>query len=150
MKLKDFPGFLGFTGTEIRILFFLLAVFLVGLAVKFFNADGLHYKPCEYVTSDSVFLSGSGSRLPGSSMGKASFFPQKPKNKVPAEKSVDINSATMEQLMSLPGIGEKTAEKIIILRTQKGGFNSIEEIKEVKGIQFKKFERIKNFIFIGE
>lgn len=47
---------------------------------------------------------------------------------------VNINEADIETLCELPGIGEKTAEKIVEYREENGGFDSVEEIKEVKGI----------------
>lgn len=61
---------------------------------------------------------------------------------------VNINVAGIEELKLLPGIGEKTAEKIIKYRTVNGHFSTISEILNVKGIGAKKFERIKKFIII--
>ena len=55
---------------------------------------------------------------------------------------LDINSAGIEELMSLPGIGEKTAEKIIIKRNELGRFNSEEDIMLVPGIGSKTFEKL--------
>lgn len=59
---------------------------------------------------------------------------------------VSINTATIEQLITLPSIGEKTAEKIIEYRINNGLFQSLEDIKNVKGIGDKKFEQIKDLI----
>lgn len=61
---------------------------------------------------------------------------------------VNINTASLEQLCSLNGIGEVTAKKIIDFRNQAGGFNSIEEIMYVNGIGEKKFEAIKDRITV--
>ena len=61
---------------------------------------------------------------------------------------VNINTATKEELDTLPGIGESTANKIISYREEKGDFKSIEEIKEVSGIGDSKYEQIKNLIEI--
>ena len=61
---------------------------------------------------------------------------------------VEINSAGIEELMSLPGIGEKTADKIIIKRNELGRFNSIEDIMLVPGIGSKTFEKISSHIRI--
>ena len=61
---------------------------------------------------------------------------------------VNINTASKEELDTLPGIGESTANKIISYREEKGNFKSIEEIKEVSGIGDSKYEQIKNLIEI--
>lgn len=60
---------------------------------------------------------------------------------------ININTATKEELNSLDGIGEKTAENIIKYR-QFQKFNSIEEIMEVKGIGKSKFDKIKQNICV--
>ncbi len=60
---------------------------------------------------------------------------------------ISINSASKEELMTLPGIGEKTALKIIEYRKAQA-FKSIEDIKNVKGIGDKKYEKIKDLIVI--
>jgi len=60
---------------------------------------------------------------------------------------ININTASVDELTELQGIGEKTAEKIIEYRRQ-NKFNNIEEIMEVKGIGESKFENIKDKIAI--
>ena len=71
-------------------------------------------------------------------------------NNVESKKSgkVNINTATKEELDTLPGVGELTANKIISYREENGKFKSIEEIKEVSGIGDSKFEQIKDLIEI--
>lgn len=61
---------------------------------------------------------------------------------VPDEQKVDLNSATLEELMSLPGIGEKRARDIISLREKKGRFESPEEILEISGISENLLKKI--------
>lgn len=61
---------------------------------------------------------------------------------------VNINTAGINILTTLPGIGVKTAEKIIEYRNQKGGFKTIYDLMKVKGIGDKKFGRLKNLIIV--
>src|SRR5262245_66598837 len=56
---------------------------------------------------------------------------------------VNLNSATASQLQELPGIGAKTAERIIEYRQKKGPFKKIEELMNVKGIGEKSFLKLK-------
>ncbi len=60
-------------------------------------------------------------------------------------KLIDLNKASRVQLMRLPGIGEKTAEKIIEHRSS-NPFSKPEDIMNVKGIGPKKFEKMKDMI----
>lgn len=61
---------------------------------------------------------------------------------------VDINNASLNELMDLPGIGKVLAGRIIEYRT-KNRFNNIEEIKNVSGIGEKKFEAIRDLITVN-
>lgn len=61
-------------------------------------------------------------------------------------KKININSATLQELDSLPGVGEATANKILKYREDNSNFKSIEEIKNVNGIGDKKYEDIKDLI----
>jgi competence protein ComEA len=61
---------------------------------------------------------------------------------------ISINQADLNQLMTLPGIGEVKAQAILEYRTQHGGFSSIEEIRQVNGIGESIFSQIKNKIKI--
>ena len=63
---------------------------------------------------------------------------------------IDLNTASVEQLQLLPGIGESIAQRIIEYRSQHNGFSAIEELIQIYGIGEKKFEQIKQYITIGE
>ena len=62
------------------------------------------------------------------------------------ENKISINIATIEELCTLNGIGEKTAQAIIDYRESHNGFKYLEELMNVKGIGVKKFEKIKDRI----
>lgn len=61
---------------------------------------------------------------------------------------ININTANINELDKLPGIGDSTAQKIIDYRNENGKFNSIEDIKNVKGIGDSKFDKIKEYIIV--
>ena len=61
---------------------------------------------------------------------------------------VNINTASVEKLSTLTGIGKSTAEKIVKYRDENGYFNSIEDIMNVSGIGEIKFNSIKDDITI--
>lgn len=61
-------------------------------------------------------------------------------------KKININTAGISELDSLPGIGEAYAKRIIEYRESNGPFKSIEEIKNVTGIGEKRYESIKDLI----
>lgn len=62
---------------------------------------------------------------------------------------IDINKAGIYELMSLPGIGEVLAKRIIAYRETFGPFSLPEEIMDVEGISQKKYDAIKDLICIG-
>ena len=80
------------------------------------------------------------------------FFDTKTESSAPEDKgasealSVDINSADAEELQRLPGIGPVKAQAIIDYRNAYGGFVSVEEIMEVRGIGEATYEKIKDYI----
>lgn len=67
----------------------------------------------------------------------------------PRSYIININTAEKEDLELLPGIGPKTAERIIEYRKNNGKFKQKEDIMEIKGIGEKKFEKWKDLITIN-
>ncbi|MEU0369479.1 ComEA family DNA-binding protein [Streptomyces sp. NPDC006283] len=59
---------------------------------------------------------------------------------------ISLNSASAEQLETLPGVGPVLAQHIIGHRTQNGGFRSVDELRDVNGIGDRRFEDLRNLV----
>ena len=84
----------------------------------------------------------------GMALSSVSLLAQKPSPAPAAAEKINLNSATVEQLQALPGIGPAIAKSIVDHRTKVGKFNRIEEIINVKGIGEKKFQKIKDRLIV--
>ena len=60
-----------------------------------------------------------------------------------AAAAINLNTATKDDLVGLPGIGPAKAQAILDYRQAHGGFKSVDELKDVKGIGAKRFEKLK-------
>ncbi|WP_461811674.1 helix-hairpin-helix domain-containing protein [Faecalimonas sp.] len=82
------------------------------------------------------------------------YVPEKVNEKAEEEKlqkedgKINLNTATEEELMSLPGIGQSKAKSIIQYREKKGRFQSVEEIMQIEGIKSGVFNKIKEQIVV--
>ena len=81
--------------------------------------------------------SAAASAIPASASGKL---------KTPGEGTVNINSASVEELQRLPGVGPVTAQTIMDYRRQIGRFTTCEQLMDVKGIGPKKLEKMRPFV----
>lgn len=156
----------GFTNTELKVILFLTFTLVAGFAYKNFFKE----KPAvviqesfDYSVQDSMFYNPQGEFSADSlklNLQKEVDYKQEvldfnersftksTKKTLPAENSININKAGLEDLMKLPGIGEKTAQSILDLRTKLGAFKKINELLQVKGIGETKLNNIKKYIFI--
>jgi competence protein ComEA len=60
-----------------------------------------------------------------------------------------LNTATVEQLERLPGIGPALAKRIVEFRDKKGGFKRIEELLAVPGVSEKKWKAIREYLVLN-
>ena len=155
----------GLTQTELKISIFIVLVFLIGLTYKliFDQKDTVPYQKFDYTEEDEKFYN-SGKDTSSINNQKSDdkevdykqevldfnsqSFDNIQKKTLPAEKSINLNSATVEELVNLPGIGEKTAQKIIEYRDKHKRFRNINELLNIKGIGEAKLAKIKKYIFI--
>ncbi len=66
-----------------------------------------------------------------------------------AEDKIDLNRATVSQLISLPGVGPALAERIVEYREKNGRFQKVEELLNVRGIGEKKFAKLEARIAVA-
>ena len=66
------------------------------------------------------------------------------------DKLVNINTASVEELVSLPGIGKAYAQRIVDYRSKNGPFKRVEDLLNVQGIGDKTFERIRERLTVGK
>ncbi|MCY4027302.1 MAG: ComEA family DNA-binding protein [Acidobacteria bacterium] len=67
----------------------------------------------------------------------------------PGADLVDINRATLAELDTLPGVGPRTAQRILEYREENDGFTRIEELMNVRGIGERTFLRLKPLVTVG-
>jgi len=126
---------------------FLVMTFIVGAGIRLYEAYlapssvGQTKTKYNYSEADSEFHKRSAAlpQILGSDSSKFEAFQ-------PAR--LNLNTATKEDLMLLPGVGEATAERIILHRQDNGPFQRTEDLRKVKGIGEKKFQKIKPYITV--
>ncbi len=157
---------IGFTKTEIKIILFLLCAFLLGLLVKHFKdtSNDSSYLEFDYSLQDSLFNAALGNidledsvtvdtlekRVASKNklldFGTSKTVKLEVPNKKSSPKVININTAGIAELTSLPGIGLKTAQNIIAFRKEKGNFAKSEQLLKIKGIGSAKLAKIRGYI----
>lgn len=69
---------------------------------------------------------------------------------VQAADKININSATIEQLQAVKGVGPKTAAAIVAYRKANGDFDDVDDLENVKGIGEKKLKKIEDELTVGK
>lgn len=175
--MNRFLNCVSFTKKEIRVIIFLVSVFIAGFIIKNFNflLNGFNKGVYDYSASDNKFLklSDETGKVRVYNASDSGNFDRSSARKfvfdlLSAEDSVrktaeslkvsvtniidyekiNLNTASKDELTELPGVGESTAEKILIYRNEKNGFKKTEELLNIKGIGRKKYEKLKGFIKI--
>jgi competence protein ComEA len=66
-----------------------------------------------------------------------------------ASSKLDLNRATVDELRTLPGIGEALAQRMIERRTMHGPYRTIDDLRDVKGIGAKRLEKLRPLVGVG-
>jgi|SRR5579862_464057 len=80
----------------------------------------------------------------------ASVSPGLLANKKPPPAPVNLNTATSEELQSVPGIGPVTADKILQMRKSYGAFKSVDDLTAIRGIGPKRLEKMRKYLTVGK
>lgn len=139
---------LALTKNESKIIAFLAFGMLLGGVVRLWQVHG-KIPDYNYRQTDEIFYE-SSSRVDSIISAEEETLKVKSSTqhkKAPASP-IDINSASIEDLSSLPGIGKATAERIVEYRKTQGKFVTIEDLMRVKGIGEKKFQKLKSMVVV--
>ncbi len=174
--MKNLLRYISFTRQEQKAIFFLVIVLLAGLIISFVKVNPDFKKDIfdESKLKTSAFYIGSEKLnkeftidltkddtlseeetkeiISSITISEDSLKSKKEKSTKKEEKLkgkiINLNTATKEELMMLPGVGEAMAERIMIYRDDHNGFRKAEDIMKVKGIGKKKFEKLKPYISV--
>jgi competence ComEA-like helix-hairpin-helix protein len=135
--LKRIADWLNLTASERNVLLFLSVTLLAGAGIRLFQKTFAPDTKFDYRSQDSTFASLSR---------EAVTEVEAEEQKVPSV--LDLNNATKEQLMTLPGIGSVTADRIIQYRNDQGKFTSADQLASIKGLSEKKVNRLKPLISV--
>jgi|SRR5579862_1034740 len=72
-----------------------------------------------------------------------------PAQKTPPTHPINLNTATIAQLETLPGIGPNTAKAIVDFRNHSGPFQRVEDLLAIKGISKSKLEKLRPYVTVG-
>jgi comEA protein len=139
----------GFTKPELVIIALLAGTFVVGMVLRRLEAtnDPAAVPRFDTARADSIFASRSIQPFPSHSQNRPAGQPAAPKLR-PGERQVNVNTASKEELILLPGIGPGLAERIIAYRREHGLFGSIDDLVEVGGIGEKTLERFRSLAVV--
>lgn len=122
--------------------YFAFIIILAALLGFFFLSSGIF-------RTDRPPAQGQGAALMhGVSSHETSFRAARQASTLPVFP-IDLNSATVEELELLPGVGEKTAQRIVEKRAELGGFDSVDDLLSVKRFGKSRLEKIRGLVTLG-
>jgi competence protein ComEA len=167
--IREISKKLSLTETEVKVLLFLLLIFAAGAAAKYLLLPEkiAQYQEFDYSQEDSLFVmlgkqeagakkpvKGNNTAIVDSEREVLDFnkgnFKESQSFKFYSQKKVNINKAGINELIALPGIGEKTAINIVEYRNSHGSFNRPEDLLNIHGIGSSKLKKLKEYIVFNQ
>lgn len=138
----------GFTKQEQRAIAFLLVTFVIGCGILFYRKrlPPPPVNPAEIEKFREYVTALHDSTRPDSAAGAATDATAIAGSGQPG--AINVNTATVDELMDVPGVGKVIATRIIDYRDQHGPFKRIEDLTNVKGIGKKKLEDLSKALVI--
>lgn len=139
--LSHIKDWLYLSKSESKVIIFLISVLVIGIAIDFFKNNFLKDELPAFTNKqyDSLFNI------------RAKEYSELSEKNIDGEElkiKININKADKKELMQLPGIGEEMAERILIFRKDFGDFKTKQDLKKIKGIGNKKFEKLSKFVIL--
>ncbi len=132
-------NFFSFTPQESKAIIFLVVILLLGSGVTLYKRYHPDFAP-------ELLLRSEAPEENKITVPAKSPAVKENKNLTPSEGKINLNTATLGELESLPGIGNELGKRILDYRKKQGGFSSIEELQKIKGIGPKTFGELKNLV----
>ena len=139
-----------FTDKESAAISFLAVTFLLGMGVDYYRDKSVEARLAEsiprLIAEDKQFKKAAA-------MLQSDYDISSTVTKLNADgtlHSIELNRASVNGLMLLPGIGPTIAARIVIMRDSIGSFQSVNELLDVKGIGKNKLSKIKPFIVMDD
>jgi competence protein ComEA len=137
--LKRIADWIALTNIERKVILFLIVTLLAGAGIRLYQATFPSAPQFDYRSSDSTFAALSAASEDSSAEAVKEGI-------LDASGKLNINTATKEQLLDLPGVGEVTADRILAYRAETGKFSNVGELRAIKGMSKKKIENLRPLI----
>jgi competence protein ComEA len=113
-------------------------------ASQLLNLTGIDFR----IEKDFMLEDGMKLIIDSNSVKKVSLTAIDNSRRLALGMPIDLNSATFDDLLLIPGIGEITAGKILTFRSKKVYFKNMEELMEISGIKEKKLAKLKQYLYV--
>ena len=150
-SLKKIGSKIGFSEIETKVLSFVFVSLFIGVGAYYlkYKDEIKVLKEYNYSIQDSLFNNSSNSKNDQKKVDyEQELYDFSDDELESVFTKININKASVKELVLLPGIGEKTAKKIIKFRKDNGKFKTKTDLLQVSGIGKKKLEKIKNLLIV--